>query len=217
MLWRWPSGEGGRAGLIYHTDRGAQYTAPSFGNRLEEAGIGHRLGVIPLECRQFCGTHRYRQHETLSFEGDPDAFSPEEAHQESVRAPLQSLERMDPPLECSPRLRTCLDPKLEARFPRRRLAVAQPHGVPRAQRRFGLGDEGYARRGDVDSRASAGQGDGSERGGVGFRHRRSRGLPQEEAVADRSLYGVGGRAATALLEVDGRVLRRAPQESRMIT
>jgi putative transposase len=32
------------AGLIYHTDRGAQYTALSFGKRLEEAGIVPSMG-----------------------------------------------------------------------------------------------------------------------------------------------------------------------------
>jgi putative transposase len=32
------------AGLIYHTDRGAQYTALSFGKRLEEAGIVRSIG-----------------------------------------------------------------------------------------------------------------------------------------------------------------------------
>ncbi len=32
------------AGLIHHTDRGAQYTAPSFGKRLEEAGIVPSMG-----------------------------------------------------------------------------------------------------------------------------------------------------------------------------
>jgi putative transposase len=32
------------AGLIHHTDRGAQYTALSFGKRLEEAGIVPSMG-----------------------------------------------------------------------------------------------------------------------------------------------------------------------------
>ncbi len=32
------------AGLIHHTDRGAQYTALSFGKRLEEAGIVASMG-----------------------------------------------------------------------------------------------------------------------------------------------------------------------------
>jgi putative transposase len=39
-LWRRKPG----AGLIYHTDRGAQYTALSFGKRLEEAGIVPSMG-----------------------------------------------------------------------------------------------------------------------------------------------------------------------------
>jgi putative transposase len=39
-LWRRKPG----AGLIYHTDRGAQYTASSFGKRLEEAGIVPSMG-----------------------------------------------------------------------------------------------------------------------------------------------------------------------------
>lgn len=34
------------AGLIYHTDRGAQYTALSFGKRLEEAGIVPSMGRV---------------------------------------------------------------------------------------------------------------------------------------------------------------------------
>jgi putative transposase len=33
-----------RAGLIHHTDRGSQYTALSFGKRLEEAGIVPSMG-----------------------------------------------------------------------------------------------------------------------------------------------------------------------------
>ena len=32
------------SGLIHHTDRGAQYTALSFGKRLEEAGIASSMG-----------------------------------------------------------------------------------------------------------------------------------------------------------------------------
>lgn len=39
-LWRRNPG----AGLIHHTDRGAQYTALSFGKRLEEAGIDPSMG-----------------------------------------------------------------------------------------------------------------------------------------------------------------------------
>ncbi len=35
-------------GLIYHTDRGAQYTALSFGKRLEEAGIVPSMGRVGL-------------------------------------------------------------------------------------------------------------------------------------------------------------------------
>jgi transposase InsO family protein len=35
-------------GLIYHTDRGVQYTALSFGKRLEEAGIGSVCGSSRL-------------------------------------------------------------------------------------------------------------------------------------------------------------------------
>jgi putative transposase len=34
------------AGLIHHTDRGAQYTALSFGKRLEEAGIVPSMGRV---------------------------------------------------------------------------------------------------------------------------------------------------------------------------
>ena len=45
MLWRWPSfRRRPEAGLIHHTDRGAQYTALSFGKRLEEAGIVPSMG-----------------------------------------------------------------------------------------------------------------------------------------------------------------------------
>ena len=76
------------------------------------------------------------------------------------------MERVDPPPEHAPRLRPILDPKLEARLPRRWVDAAQPDRVSETRRRFGLGDEGDARRGDVDSRASAGQSDGGERGGV---------------------------------------------------
>ena len=39
-LWRRKPG----AGLIYHTDRGAQYTALSFGKRLEESGVVPSMG-----------------------------------------------------------------------------------------------------------------------------------------------------------------------------
>src|SRR3712207_2158458 len=49
-----------------------------------------------------------------------------------------------------------LDPKPEARRPHGRPAASQPRGVPGAQKRFGLGHEGDARRGDVDSKASCG-------------------------------------------------------------
>ena len=31
-------------GLVHHSDRGVQYTAISFGKRLEEAGIGPSMG-----------------------------------------------------------------------------------------------------------------------------------------------------------------------------
>ena len=40
VLWRRRPG----AGLIHHADRGAQYTALSFGKRLEEAGIAPSMG-----------------------------------------------------------------------------------------------------------------------------------------------------------------------------
>src|SRR5215208_5617046 len=43
----------------------------------------------------------------------------------SVRAPLQPVERVDPPLERPPRLRPVLDAKLEVRCPRRRVAGGQ--------------------------------------------------------------------------------------------
>src|ERR671933_1784843 len=45
MLWRWPSfRRKPDAVLIHHTDQGAQYTALSFGKRLEEAGIVASMG-----------------------------------------------------------------------------------------------------------------------------------------------------------------------------
>jgi putative transposase len=39
-VWRRKPG----AGLIHHTDRGSQYTAISFGKRLQEAGIVPSMG-----------------------------------------------------------------------------------------------------------------------------------------------------------------------------
>ena len=39
-IWRRKPG----AGLIHHTDRGSQYTAISFGKRLQEAGIVPSMG-----------------------------------------------------------------------------------------------------------------------------------------------------------------------------
>ena len=39
-IWRRKPG----AGLIHHTDRGSQYTAISFGKRLQEAGIVSSMG-----------------------------------------------------------------------------------------------------------------------------------------------------------------------------
>src|SRR5215203_6074752 len=47
-LWRRKPG----AGLIHHTDRGAQYTALSFGKRLEEAGIVASMGRTGSEERR---------------------------------------------------------------------------------------------------------------------------------------------------------------------
>ena len=87
-------------------------------------------------------------------------FAAEEAHQEGFQAPLQPLERVDPPSEHAPRPRSVLDPGPEARRPRGRVPAAQPDSIPRARRRFGLGDEGDARRGDVGVEATARCGDG---------------------------------------------------------
>jgi hypothetical protein len=80
--------------------------------------------------------------------------------QEDVRAPLQPVERVNPPFEYAARPRPVLDPELGTRFPRRCVVAARPDRVPGTQRRFRLGDEGDARREVAVSKAFIEPGDG---------------------------------------------------------
>src|SRR5215217_6921022 len=116
-------------------------------------------------------------------------------HQGGLQAPLQPLERLDPPAQRAPSLRADLDAQLEARHPHPRVANRQRHRVPRAEERQGMGNAGDARRGDVDREAAPRPGDGVQRRGNG------------------DLHDWSGGAALGVLARDGRLLRTPPRRT----
>src|SRR5829696_6920944 len=134
-------------------------------------------------------------------------------HQGGLQAPLQPLERLDPPAQRAPSLRADLDAQLEARHPHPRVANRQRHRVPRAEERQGMGNAGDARRGDVDREAAPRPGDGVQRRGNGVWPRRCLGSLQATAVADGDLHGWSGGAALGVLARDGRLLRTPPRRT----
>src|SRR5215204_696435 len=134
-------------------------------------------------------------------------------HQGGLQAPLQPLERLDPPAQRAPRLRADLDPQLEARHPHPWVADRQRHRVPRAEERQGMGNAGDARRGDVDREATPRPGDGAQRRGHGVWPRRSLGSLQAAAVADGGMHGRAGGAVAGVLARDGCLLRTPPRRT----